>query len=82
MTAPTDAIQEVVGMLYNGGIACDFGVDESLLSFMINMAQTRYPNRQLGPLRIGYGGILRFQKKLFVAFGRVAYRLLLFSHTT
>lgn len=45
MTVPNDAIQEVAGMLYSAGVVCNFGVDESLLPAMIDMAQTRYPNK-------------------------------------
>jgi len=47
MTAPTDAIQEVANMLYRKGDMCDFGVDESSLPAMIDMASTRYPNKAI-----------------------------------
>lgn len=47
MTTPIDAIQEVAGMLYETGVICDFGIDESLLPAMIDMAKTRYPNRAI-----------------------------------
>ena len=45
MTSSNDAIQEVAGMLYSPGIDCDFGVDESLLPVMIEIARGRHPNR-------------------------------------
>lgn len=47
MTTPIDAIQEVVGMLYSTGVICDFGIDESRLPTIIDMAKTRYPNRAI-----------------------------------
>jgi hypothetical protein len=47
MTSPNDAIQIVADMLYSTGVVCDFGVDESLLPAMIDMAQTRYPSKAI-----------------------------------
>jgi hypothetical protein len=34
-------------MLYETGVICDFGIDESLLPAMIDMAKTCYPNRAI-----------------------------------
>jgi hypothetical protein len=47
MTAPIDAIQKVACMLYNTGVVCDFGVDESCLPGMIDMARVRYPSKAI-----------------------------------
>ena len=45
MSSPNDAISDVIGMLHSPGSDCDFGVDESHLSAMIDLARGRYPNR-------------------------------------
>jgi len=47
MTVPIDAIQEVADMLYSAGVDCDFGVDESHLLAVIEMARARYANRTI-----------------------------------
>lgn len=45
MPPPNDAISNVIGMLHSSGADCDFGVDESHLSAMIDLATGRHPNR-------------------------------------
>lgn len=47
MTFPIDAVQEVASVLYGRGDACDFGIDESRLPEMIDMAFARYPTRKV-----------------------------------
>lgn len=46
MTLPTEAINEVADLLYRKGTLCDFGVDESVLPDMIELALARYPNKR------------------------------------
>lgn len=45
MSGLEDAAKEVAGMLYEKGDACDFGVDESLLPDMIELARSRHQKK-------------------------------------
>ncbi|MFO1387703.1 DUF6957 family protein [Cellvibrio sp.] len=45
MIAPMDALQGVADALYRKGTPCDFGIDDSCLPAMIELAFARYPNK-------------------------------------
>ena len=51
MTIPIDAIQDVADMLYRKGSACDFGIDESQLTPMIELAFARYPSKGVSAVK-------------------------------
>lgn len=47
MTELKDAVQKVADILYRNGDICDFGVEESLLPKMVELAQNRYPHKKI-----------------------------------
>ena len=51
MTSLNDCVQELADLLYDNGIFCDFGVDESELSRMIEVGRERYPDKAISAVK-------------------------------
>lgn len=51
MTSPNECVQELADLLYDKGIFCDFGIDESSVPRQIEMVQERYPNKAISAVK-------------------------------